>query len=219
MKRWAILTLALVIMSQCLIQAYAATYIRRSSVAQSSSTRRARSPYGNNTDTAAERARTPYGTTVAPTTPRREPMDPNKVRATIKMFQGLDKQLKQADSASKNESSEWLKPDVDNRTRLARAVQKQVAVELELIRKIASEEGAKKTVAAIDGLLLGRETRLGKLIKKMEEERRTTRTTRTTRARTTGRYDTRRRSRTGTQSEVVDDPNTNGTQRTGRRRR
>ena len=149
-------------------------------------------------------------------------MDPNKVRARIKAFPGLDKELRQAGGASKAESSEWLKPDVDNRARLATAVQKQVSVELELIRKIASEEGAKKTVAAIDGLLLDRETRLGQLVKKMEAERRTTRTartTRTTQGRTTGRYDTRRRSRTSVQSETVADPNTNGTQRTSRRRR
>jgi hypothetical protein len=43
-------------------------------------------------------------------------------------------------------------------------------MELDFLRKIAEEEGAKKTVAAIDGVLLWRETRLEKLTEMIQEE-------------------------------------------------
>jgi len=55
----------------------------------------------------------------------------------------------------------------DNRTSLANAVQEQVMAELTPIRTIAVGEGAKKTTAAIDGVLLSRKERLGQLTIKM----------------------------------------------------
>ena len=62
--------------------------------------------------------------------------------------------------------SEWMQGP-DNRTSLANAVQEQVMAELTPIRTIAVGEGAKKTTAAIDGVLLSRKERLGQLTIKM----------------------------------------------------
>jgi hypothetical protein len=123
------------------------------------------------------------------------PLDPNKVAAAVRAFPGLEQELTRVGRGSRAEVTEWRRLQdslestsaVDNRTRLGREVQKQVAAELALLRKIAMEEGAKKTVAAIDGVLLYRQTRLEKLNKLLTEDRRNARTsatsTRTSRTR------------------------------------
>jgi len=103
------------------------------------------------------------------------PLDPNQVAAAVRSFPGLEQQLANVGRGSRTEVTEWLRPvstTTDNRSRLAREVQKQVAIELEFLRKVALEEGAKKTVAAIDGIRLVRESRLEKLTEKMDEEAR-----------------------------------------------
>ncbi len=66
--------------------------------------------------------------------------------------------------------SEWLKTGVENRISLANAVQEPIKADLIYIRKFAVEEGAKKTTAAIDGLLLSRQKRMERLVQKMEEQ-------------------------------------------------
>jgi hypothetical protein len=111
-------------------------------------------------------------------------LDPNVVYAAIKAHPGLDKQLEQVGRGSRTEVEEWRRLQeslanataADNRSRLAREVQKQVALELGLLRQIAEEEGAKKTIAAIDGVLLYRQYRLEKLNEQMQEDRRNART-------------------------------------------
>ena len=66
--------------------------------------------------------------------------------------------------------SEWLKTGVENRISLANAAQEPIKADLIHIRKFAVEEGAKKTTAAIDGLLLGRQQRTARLVQRMEEQ-------------------------------------------------
>lgn len=97
-------------------------------------------------------------------------IDPNKIQARINAFAGLEQSLKEVDRRSDNEIREWLQKTVDNRISLARAVHEQIRAEILFIRKLAVEEGAKKTTAAIDGLLLNRQKRFERLIEKMEEE-------------------------------------------------
>jgi hypothetical protein len=82
--------------------------------------------------------------------------------------------------------NEWLKSTTDNRMNQVRAVERQVRAELDAIRKIAVEEKAVKTVAAIDGLSLNRQERSRKLLKKMEEEAKALRQSRSIRGRTRG---------------------------------
>ncbi len=55
---------------------------------------------------------------------------------------------------------------------LVKAMHSQAGAEFELIRKLAAEEGAEKTMAAIDGLLLSRLERLEDVVKKSQQQRR-----------------------------------------------
>jgi len=79
----------------------------------------------------------------------------------------------QLDRETENEISLWLQADIENRADLSKAVHNQILVEISSIRKLAVEEEAKKTTAAIDGLLLHRQERFKEFIKKMEEEKKT----------------------------------------------
>jgi hypothetical protein len=110
--------------------------------------------------------------------------DPNKVRARVKSFEGLEKALMDVDRQSQNEMREWLQKTTDNRVTLERAVERQVRAELDFIRKLAVEEKAVKTVAAIDGIALNRQERSRKLLRRMEEEAKALRQPRSTRGRT-----------------------------------
>ena len=109
--------------------------------------------------------------------------DPNKVRARVRAIEGLEKALAELDRQSQSEIREWLQKTTDNRTILERAVERQVRAEFDLIRKLAVEEKAVKTVAAIDGMALNRQERAKKLLKKMEEEAKASRAPRGTRIR------------------------------------
>jgi len=109
--------------------------------------------------------------------------DPNKVKAAVREFEGLEQELEQVDRKSSNEIRLWMQREADNRIGLAKSAHDQVEAEIMLIRKLAVEEGAKKTTAAIDGLLLSRQERFDRLVEKLQEERRELRRTRTTRSR------------------------------------
>ena len=109
--------------------------------------------------------------------------DPNKVMAAVREFEGLEQELEQVDKKSSDEIRLWLQRETDNRIGLAKSAHDQVEEEIMLIRKLAVEEGAKKTIAAIDGLLLNRQGRFDKLIEKLREERRELRRTQTMRGR------------------------------------
>jgi hypothetical protein len=73
---------------------------------------------------------------------------------------------------TKEQMLNWLQTTPDNKLELSKALHPQIQAEIGSIRAIAVEEKAKKTTAAIDGLLLAREERFGKLVIKMEEETR-----------------------------------------------
>jgi len=76
------------------------------------------------------------------------------------------------DTAGKNEISidMWLQREPEGRIDLAEAVHEQVTGQIISIRKIAVGEKAKKTTAAIDGVMLDRQKRFEKLIKVLEQE-------------------------------------------------
>ena len=85
------------------------------------------------------------------------------------------KELSLIDQESKKEVREWLNRRAENRIALAKAVQKQVDAELKFLRKIAVEEGAEKTIQAVDQLLAARNQRFEKVIKKMQAEQKSDR--------------------------------------------
>jgi len=72
----------------------------------------------------------------------------------------------------------------DNKLDLAKAIQPQIQADISSIRPVAVEENAKKTTAAIDGLLLARKERYDVLVVKMEQERRKLQETQSLRSRT-----------------------------------
>ena len=100
-------------------------------------------------------------------------VDPNKTQ--IDTEDEKKKELSLIEQESKKEVREWLNRKAANRTALAKAVQKQADAELKFLRKIAVEEGAEKTVQAVDQLLAARNQRFEKVIKKLQAEQKSDR--------------------------------------------
>ncbi len=98
--------------------------------------------------------------------------DPNEVKARLKTFEGLEKELRNVDRKGIREMRGWTTRQGTSSPMLAKAVYEQVAAELNFARKIAVEDKATKTTIVIDGLLVTRNERLDKLSKRMIEENR-----------------------------------------------
>jgi hypothetical protein len=98
--------------------------------------------------------------------------DPNKVKAAVKAFEGLEKELKTVDRLGIREMRGWTARQSASSPMLAKAVYQQVEAELNFAKKVAIEEKAANTTVVIDGLLVTRNERLDKLAKTMLEEKR-----------------------------------------------
>jgi len=98
--------------------------------------------------------------------------DANAVRSRVKAFGGLGDEVSKLAKGSQRAMHEWTRPPAEDNLVLAKSVNEQVMQELVLIHKVAKEEGAKKTVAAVEGLMLDRQQRYGKMIQKLEAQRR-----------------------------------------------
>lgn len=109
--------------------------------------------------------------------------DPNKVKARIKTFEGMEKELKAIDRTGIREMRGWTTKQSSSSPMLAKAVYQQVKAELDFVRKLAIEENAAKTTVTIDGLIVSRYERYEKLAKTMLEEKRKLRRTSRTRTR------------------------------------
>jgi len=139
-------------------------------------------------------------------------------------FQSTARPAEQLDQQTQEQMRLWMQATTDKKLELAKAVQPQIQVEFSSIRTIAVEEKAKKTTAAIDGMLLARKERFDELVKKMEEEKRKLQESQSLLNRTNnpgqayqqgGRYGARTSGR-GTQTDNLQQQNTRGT-RTRRR--
>ncbi len=97
--------------------------------------------------------------------------DPNTVKAGIKKYEGLEKELKAIDRMAIRETRGWSTRQSESSPILAKAVYKQVEDELTFTRKLAIEENAPKTTVAIDGIMLTRNERFERLLKVMQEEK------------------------------------------------
>jgi len=75
----------------------------------------------------------------------------------------------QLDSETQNKISQWLQTTLDNKETLMQFVYTDVRAQYALIQAVAAEEEAKKTTAAIDGILLSREERFEDIVLRMEE--------------------------------------------------
>jgi hypothetical protein len=127
--------------------------------------------------------------------------DPNEIKTRVKTFEGLEKSVKEVSDKSQNELRQWRQARYDNRTTLARAVDKQFDEEIDFIHKVAVEESAKKTAEAIVNLRTNRRKRSLKvnrelLVQKREQRQAVSANTRS-RGRTTGRSTRGRTSQRG----------------------
>ncbi|MHC4439981.1 MAG: ankyrin repeat domain-containing protein [Planctomycetota bacterium] len=98
--------------------------------------------------------------------------DPNEIKSRIKKYDGLEKELKVVADKSQNELRQWTQTRYDNRTSLARYVDKQFEEELQYVHKVAVNESAKKTTEAIDSLLSIRRERSKKVSRELLQQRR-----------------------------------------------
>ncbi len=207
MKRSVHITIVLLVASVGFIAAFAAS---GQQIAQVPRPRLPESPPVDQRNLYEDTASTPAPTYTRPQTEPNQVADPNKVRAKVKSFAGLEKTLADLDRQSQIEVNEWLKSTTDNRINQVRAVERQVKAELDAIRKIALEEKAAKTVAAIDGLELNRLERMRKLFRKMQEEAKGIRQTRGARGRTSSTELRQTQPQEGYGSETVPPQDTTG---------
>ena len=98
--------------------------------------------------------------------------DPNEITARIKTFDGLEQAIVGLAKKSSKEMGYWAQSRYDNRTSVARAVESQVEEELALVKKIAVEEKATKTVEAIDALVKQKQERYKKVSRELLQQRR-----------------------------------------------
>jgi hypothetical protein len=112
----------------------------------------------------------------ADTNPVREELDfladSNGIKTKLKEFEGLEKALGKVTKGGLREGREWGRGPVEERIGLADLVHKQVVDELVFLRQVAVEEGALKTVAATEALLLDRQERFEKVFGKLERSMR-----------------------------------------------
>jgi hypothetical protein len=85
--------------------------------------------------------------------------------------ENVNQPAEQLDPQTQEQMRLWLQTTPDNKLELAKQIHPQIQAELGSIRTIAVEEKAKKTTAAIDGVLLARQERFDELVKKIEEQR------------------------------------------------
>jgi hypothetical protein len=119
--------------------------------------------------------------------------DPNTIRAQVQDHEGLEKALAKVTKGGLKEGREWGRGRVEERIELADLVHKQVVDELVFLRQVAVEEGALKTAAATEALVLGRQERFEKVFGRLERSMR--RAERSGRGRGRGRRDSRYRYR------------------------
>ena len=82
---------------------------------------------------------------------------------------GLDER-QQVDAETEKKISEWLQTTADNKNNLLNSVHAEIMTEYTSIREVAIGEEAKKTTAAIDGILLSRQERFEDLTFRMGGE-------------------------------------------------
>ena len=93
--------------------------------------------------------------------------DPNAISTKVNEFEGLQARIDDVCKKDRREFGRWTRVPIEDPAGLATETQKQIITEMVMIRELAAEEGAVKTTAAIDSLLIDRQDRLDKIIKRM----------------------------------------------------
>jgi len=98
-----------------------------------------------------------------------DPNDPNSPMG--KWRKEFGESIERLEENKEDESREWTQRSTENRINRLKSIDSQVAEELDLIRNVALDEKAAKTVEAINRVLEVRKDRLAKLIESIEEAR------------------------------------------------
>ena len=93
--------------------------------------------------------------------------DADAVKSKLQQHEGLEKKIENLAMRGRVESREWVNENAEDQFDLAHAVHRQAVDEFLLLRKLAADEGAEKTVAAIDGVLLERDKRYRLMFRRM----------------------------------------------------
>jgi hypothetical protein len=83
---------------------------------------------------------------------------------------GRNRPEDQLDRETQDEIRQWMQVSTDRKDELAKTVHQQIMAEMSSVRAVAVEEKAKKTTAAIDGILLARQERFNEFVRKMQEQ-------------------------------------------------
>jgi len=83
---------------------------------------------------------------------------------------GRNRPGEQLDRETQEEVRQWTQATPDKKEELAKAIHQLIIAEISSVRTLAVEENAKKTTAAIDGVLLARQERLDQYIRKAAEQ-------------------------------------------------
>jgi hypothetical protein len=76
----------------------------------------------------------------------------------------------QIDPQTEQEIRLWTSATIERKNELLKSVHEQIMAEMDSVRFVAEEEEAKKTMAAIDGLMLARLMRYDQLVLNMAED-------------------------------------------------
>ena len=97
--------------------------------------------------------------------------DPNGIYKRIEEY-NLKQAKEELDRSGKEEQRAWLTKATSQRTRLVRAVQKQILAEISFIKGIAKDEHANQTMVDANGIILVWERRLDFISERLREMRR-----------------------------------------------
>ncbi|MDH7598335.1 MAG: ankyrin repeat domain-containing protein [Sedimentisphaerales bacterium] len=98
--------------------------------------------------------------------------DPNALASRLGANKDLYDAITSLGTAARQEIMAWVQPSRTQATRLQRAIQTQITAELEFIRKVAGQEGAKATVADVNQLIAAWDQRLKMVSDRLREQRR-----------------------------------------------
>jgi len=96
--------------------------------------------------------------------------DSNAVQSRLKEFKEVRKSVAQLENSGEKVNRYWMHKTLEDRIDLAQNVEKQAVAELSLLRKLAEEEGAEQTVAAIDAIILSRQQRYKNVLTKIHRK-------------------------------------------------
>jgi hypothetical protein len=100
--------------------------------------------------------------------------DANGVLARVKAAPEVNAPVMGVDAKARTEESAWRSHTTDNRSTLVRAVERQFNEEMDVVKKIAESEKAKKTVSDINDLVAKRQKRYAAIYDEMRSARQTT---------------------------------------------